>query len=436
MKIFYLFVLLFGTIPYVSATDCYDGRYKEKVFEEIDFIDNMVYATKPRSDGRMVNLGIDVYLPHDDAETSRPAIMLAHGGGFIDLLDQKSPDIVKLAKEMAERGYVVFSVDYREEPTFLSLFSEENMVKAVGRALIDIRDATCFLMDTTLNYGNPFGVDPEKVFVGGVSAGAVSFLQAVFLDSLAWLPQQYQDWILEVEPNTQELLNNKYCGANVIGIINVSGAVLDTSWIKAYKADEYPAMMHVHGTRDPIVPYNIAHPFGIQVLPELMGSYPIDIRAQELGIRSELDTYVNQGHAPIIGLNLQALFSDDPGDVVFNQYIMNQTINHMVDFCYSLIDCREVAILGIEDNEALVLNTYPNPSHGSFAVTVPESLLMQPSQLEIFNSAGQSAVSRSVSPVETTIIIDEDLPSGIYHAVLRSMNGKKRVYAAQVMVVR
>jgi hypothetical protein len=77
-------------------------------------------------------------------------VVLAHGGGYIDLLDQKSPDIVELAVDMVLRGYVVISLEYREEANPFSLLSEENMVKAVGRSLIDIRDATCSIMDTNI----------------------------------------------------------------------------------------------------------------------------------------------------------------------------------------------------------------------------------------------------------------------------------------------
>ena len=83
-------------------------------------------------------------------------MVLAHGGGYIDLLDQKSPDIVELAIDLVKRGYVVISLEYREEANPFVLLSEESMIKAVGRSLIDIRDATCSIMDTTINFGNPY----------------------------------------------------------------------------------------------------------------------------------------------------------------------------------------------------------------------------------------------------------------------------------------
>ena len=432
-----LIIILYNSIDcqLLHAADCNGERYKEKIFDEIIIHDALVYGEKITSTGDLQVLHYDVYMPANDTETDRPVLMLAHGGGYIDFINQKSPDIVRLAEEFAHRGYVVVSVEYREEASALSLFSTENMVKAVGRALIDIRDATCFLMDTTINHGNPFGVDPNNVIVGGVSAGAVSFLQAIFLDSLSWLDQQYQDWILEVEPNTQALLDDKYCGATVKGIINISGAVLDTAWIKDYKLDEYPALMHVHGGRDPIVPFGIDHPFGIASLPELMGSSIIDEKAQEVGLRSELDVYPTQGHVPIIGLNWNALFSDEPINMIFNERIMNATLRHMTEFIYSLIDCDPLLPTGLDEHKTLSLNFFPNPTRGDFAINLPAEMSMNSGQLDIINTVGQILYTRTILPFEEQLSIRHDLPAGLYQ-LRYSSPGLPTTFSGQLVVTQ
>jgi len=435
-----LFIFLFALLCLLPESgqgrDCDGLRYKEKIFPQIELINEVVYARKQTSSGQWQNLAYDVYLPIGDEATDRPAVMLAHGGGYIDFIDQKSPDIVKMAKDLAKRGYVVFSVEYREESNPLSLFSEENMVKAVGRALIDIRDATCSLMDTTLNHGNPYGVDPETVIIGGVSAGAVSFLHAVYLDSLSWLPQHYQDWILEVEPNTQALLDDRYCGANVVGLVSISGALLDTSWMQASRVEDYPAMYHVHGTADPIVPYEIDHPFGLTTLPQLMGSSPIHARAQSLGIRSEIDVHHDAGHVPIFGINLEGLFSEDPIDLIFNQGILGATLRHTAEFCYSLLGCEsDGIILSQNDATQATLNTWPNPSAGDFKISLPAEYLQHNSYIEIINTVGQSVYHREISPMETTVIVDQDLQPGMYHIVLNVGDSNIQPATGQVMVL-
>ncbi len=411
---FIFFAFLFSSFnAYSQEIDCLDGRYKNLIFDDYEVLNEIVYARKQRSDGKWQNLAYDVYLPKGDTVSNRPAIMLAHGGGYIDFINQKSPDIVRIAQDLVKRGYVVISVEYREEPSPFSLLSEENMVKAVGRALIDIRDATCSIMDTTIKY-NPYGADPDKVIIGGVSAGAVSFIQAVFLDSVAWLPPQYRDWILEVEPNTQALLDNKYCGANVLGLINISGAILDTSWIKAYKKDEYPAMLHFHGTRDGIVPYNVNRPFGLSNLPKLMGSYPINIKANELGMDSYLDTWGGYGHVPFLGFNLQALFSNNPIDIIFDQMVLDSTLSKIERFCYRLIDCNDI-VSGLGYNVVGETSIAPNPNNGSFKVDIPLEFVGKNARMEIFDIMGKRVLpSKFINTLTSSIRFNEYLSPGMY----------------------
>jgi predicted esterase len=405
------------------------------VFSDYTVIENVIYDRQPKSNGVWQDLMYDVYLPKDDTVTNRPIVVLAHGGGYIDLLDQRSPDIVKMAQELVLRGYVVFSLEYREEPSFLSLLSEEKMVKALARSLIDIRNATCYLMDTTLNYNNPYGVDYQKVIIGGVSAGAVSFLHGVFLDSLDWVIPQYKEWILEIEPNTQALLDNKYCGASVIGLINVSGAIQDTAWIKAENAYKYPPMMHVHGTADPIVPYNIDRPFGLPFLPNLMGSFPIDQKLQEIGVRSELDTWNNMGHVPILGLNFYELFGDNPIDFLFNPIVMNPTVAHMVDFCYSLIDCNELTVTALQMNKTQELGFYPNPAPGQFTIDFPSEHLYKDGVLQIFNGAGQLVYADDIATGTAAAMIHHPFEKG-YYTISVVYEGVNRTYAGQLLVLK
>ena len=89
-RVLYTFLLLSFFIAPGNATDCFNGRYKNKVFSEYTVLNNIIYARKQTSDGRWQNLGYDVYQPKNDTVSSRPVVVLAHGGGYIDLLDQKS----------------------------------------------------------------------------------------------------------------------------------------------------------------------------------------------------------------------------------------------------------------------------------------------------------------------------------------------------------
>ncbi|MDB5227364.1 MAG: hypothetical protein JWN78_1557 [Bacteroidota bacterium] len=435
-----LYTLLFLSIfsSPSKATDCFNGRYKNKVFNDFTLINNVVYARKQRSDGIWQNLAYDVYLPKNDTATNRPAVVLAHGGGYIDLLDQKSPDIVELAIDLVERGYVVISIEYREEPSPFSLLVEENMVKAVCRALIDTRDATCSIVDTTVNFGNPYKIDKEKVIVGGVSAGAVSFLHALFLDSISWMPERYQQWALQVEPNSQALLNNRYCGAHVLGMIGVSGAILDTNWILPGRT--YPALLLQHGTADAIVPFKYDNPFHIPSLPKLMGSYLINQRCQNLGFRCELETWVGYGHVPFLGsengLNLQALFTRNPLGFVLNPVVLDSTKNHIAHFCYSLIDCNE-RTTGIRENIiSSNLGIFPNPSKGNFYIQTPKDITTKKWDVTIFDIVGKEKFHSEFPGNSEFISVGENFPPGMYVIKLHGEhNNESLAYTGKVTVL-
>lgn len=439
MRLFYTLFVLLIIIPLISTAqdDCYDGRYQEQIFQNYRRIHNVKYGRAMTSYGINQTLVYDVYMPpFRDENNNRAAIMLAHGGAYLNLIDQKSPEIVKMSEDLARMGYVVFSVDYREENSFASLFSEQSMVLAVARSLIDIRNATCHIMDTTINHGNPFGVDPNRVFVGGVSAGAISFLHAVFLDSINWMPPQYRDWILELEPNTQTLLDDKYCGANVLGVVNISGALLDTAWIKKSKAAEYPPVLHVHGTEDNIVPYRHKHPIDIKELPKLFGSYYLDKRLQNIGVRSELDIWKGYGHAPIFGFNPSGLFSGNPVNFIFNQKIYDASIEHITEFFFNLLNC-EPLVSNRDDKPELKLRAYPNPSIDKFYLDIPNEHFNSKINISIFNISGQEVFYEEYENRQNILEIKHNLNNGLYMVNMIFDNGNTtNSYSGKMMVIQ
>lgn len=430
---FFFLILIYSTS---IATNCYNGRYKQKVFNEFTVTNDIKYAYKQRSDGAWLNLKYDVYQPKNDTAQNRPLIFLAHGSGFLEipLLDKKSPDIVELAIDLTLKGYVVVSVDYRHEPNPLSFFSEESMIKAVGRGVIDVRDAMCRIMDTTFNYGNPYKIDPNKVIMGGVSGGAISLMLGAFIDNLDGLPMQYKQWILDVEPNAQALLENKYCGSTILGIVNISGAVLDTAWIKEGKG--YPPLMSQHGTADPIVPFNFGKPFNIPTLPNLMGSYLIDKRYKNLGQRSELETWISYSHVPFVGgFNLDAIFGPNPFAIVFNPFVLDSTKRHITNFCYSLIDCDALTTTIKQHLVDGNMSIFPNPSNGNFSINIPKENRFEKWNIEAYDISGKQVFQQNNLQHTETIHVQENLGKGLYFIKLYfDRNNERFFYLGKVSI--
>ncbi|MFN8263540.1 MAG: T9SS type A sorting domain-containing protein [Chitinophagales bacterium] len=436
-RIFYTLLLFLAFQSSIFSTDCFNGRYKQKIFQDVTITSDVKYAKLQRSDGAWLDYKYDVYQPKNDTAQNRPLVVLAHGGAYLEipLLDKKSPDIVELALDLTQKGYVVISIGYRLETNLLSLLSEENMIKAVGRAVMDARLAFCRIVDTTLHYNNPYRIDLQSVFIGGVSAGTVSFLHGMFLDSISQMPNQYRQWIEQVVPNAQQLLDDKFCGANILGMINVSGAVLDTAWIKPNR--QYPALLSQHGTVDVAIPYSYGHPFGLPMLPNLMGSSLIDKRYKNLGLRSELETWVNYNHVPFVGgLNLGALFGQNPLAVVFNPYVLDSTKRHITNFCYSLLTC-DALTTGIKQHLMdSPISIFPNPSNGSFQIKIPFEAKYQNGTIDMYDISGKNVYQTNFPVFTENVFIDKHLPNGAYFIKLAYQKDEEEyIYTSKINIV-
>ncbi|MET9288346.1 alpha/beta hydrolase [Nocardia beijingensis] len=105
-------------------------------------------------DGPGGDLAIRVYVPEGDHDAPLPAVVFAHGGGFV-FCDLDSHD--EFCRSMAAAvGVVVVSVDYRRAP--------ENPGPA---AMEDLYAALVW----TVGHAAEFGAHPDRIAVAGDSAG-------------------------------------------------------------------------------------------------------------------------------------------------------------------------------------------------------------------------------------------------------------------------
>ena len=98
-------------------------------------------------------LTVDVFSPKKRTKSKLPAIIFIHGGGW------RTGDKTQhheLAKELASRGYVVFTPSYR-----LSTFA------LFPAAVIDIKTFIKWVKENAMK----FGINKEKIALGGYSAG-------------------------------------------------------------------------------------------------------------------------------------------------------------------------------------------------------------------------------------------------------------------------
>jgi acetyl esterase/lipase len=108
---------------------------------------------------------LDVYLPAGHTETpafkrGRPAVLVIHGGSWLGgSAAAWRADPSDMVIRLVEQGLVVFALDYR-----LARPDEPSWPAIVG----DLREAVRWVR----RHGGEFGVDPGRIAVLGISAGA------------------------------------------------------------------------------------------------------------------------------------------------------------------------------------------------------------------------------------------------------------------------
>lgn len=254
-------------------------RYTEFIAPSATVTPNVVYGQAPflnfpysdETSTTTANLVMDVYEPAGDNHNRRPAIIFAHSGGFLTG-NRNHDDMVALCDSFARKGYVTATIDYRKG---FYVFNNVPLhgTRAVYRGVQDGRAAVRFLRSNAAAYG----IDPDRVYMGGSSAGSFIALQAIYLSSPDEVPEEtgvqtYTDFFT---PVTTPDLGPIDVGANLNvsgtpnGVVALWGAVAEPDWVDA--SDDQPVFL-AHGTDDSTVPFDVGPPFSSNAFPDVYGS--------------------------------------------------------------------------------------------------------------------------------------------------------------------
>lgn len=292
------------------------GRYQKEIFPDVEVKSDLLYGkakgywtrspynddpyittlskglVKAFQDPEWLDLKLDIYYPKTDLFKRRPLVMLIHGGAFY-VGSKESAAEQNLATSLARRGYVVASIDYRLG--FKLMPSDIEM--SAYRALQDAHAALRFLAHNAKG----LGIDPQQVYVGGTSAGAMASLNIAFMENDE-RPDRVKQAGKEGRVTKIEESGNKYTEKFTIkAVANLWGGLADLSIIDK---NENISVLSIHGTADEIVPYENDYPFqnalmiNRLVVDKMYGSKLIDDRLNILGIRSRLVTLDGLGHEP------------------------------------------------------------------------------------------------------------------------------------------
>ncbi len=339
-----IILLIFVAFSF-NQEDCQDERYLDEIFD-VDVEYNIQYGQNINQtlfgSQYTEDLYMDIYTPINDSITDRPLIFFLFGGSFVSG-SKSSSDIVALCTKYAKRGYVAVAIDYRLSQHILYFdANEENAYKAVLKAIHDLKAAIRYFNMNDQIYDD-YRIDVNRIYAGGYSAGAVTAINAAYLNEYEEIPSFLYDDFDEVG-GFEGLSGNDGYNSNFHGIVNLSGAVGNKDWITQ---GDIP-IVSMHGDQDDTVPYdeNLVTLFGLNIIVD--GSYVIHQRMLELGNYSDLHTYVNQGHSPYTNMNFETEFSSSfLYEIVCSQDLIIGDLNQ--DESLNILDIIELVNLVISN---------------------------------------------------------------------------------------
>lgn len=391
-----LFTLIFAAIFVLGANaqDCTGGRYYTEIFTSTDSVMNVTYGVAPSGQ----SLEFDVWYPNGDVETNRPVIILAHGGSFIGG-DKSDATIRSLCNHYARMGYVAASMEYRLLPldsVFLTTNLERTFLHEVYRA---VHDQMALIRYFRKNHGegNTYGINPNLIIVGGISAGSILSVHTAYMNDPAKLPSLINE---AHDGGFYGASGNAGFSSVPQAVINYCGAVKDTSYIIAGSQP----MVSVHGDADAVVPYGTAFatPMPGVSLTQLSGSGDMKIRADHVGVDNPLLTYVGAGHCE---------FWTTPGRI-------DTTTKFVDDFLEEQI-CIKHLFEANHENQ-MYLSLYPNPTSGVLNLDIPSNQLG--TNLQIMNAMGAVVYIQAIPAGVTQVSLNaaQSFAAGVYWLKVQS----------------
>jgi hypothetical protein len=277
----------------MEPTLCETSHYEENQFDNVDKT-TITYGSAIGASGFLQYLKMDIYSSPDDTLTDKPVMILAFGGAFIA---GERGDMEDFARQFAKKGYVAAAIDYRLLSLAGGIPDSVSGLEAAVKASFDMKAAIRHFRKDAAN-GNPYKIDVDKIFVGGVSAGSIAALNAAMLDE----DDVTEAHVLKVindnggfEGNSGDAENLSY-SSEVAGVFNMSGGVYRLNYID----QDDPPIFSVHGDLDEVVPYgyDFIKLFNIKIIP-IYGSSSINDYAASIGLRSELYTVEGGDHSSI-----------------------------------------------------------------------------------------------------------------------------------------
>ena len=396
-------ILLLAFPLFISAQDqgCDGIRYLQSTFDSIE-VSTEKFGENLDVNGNTKELFMDVYTPYGDTLDNRPLIVLAYGGAFVA---GEREDMDFFCRLFASRGYTAATIDYRLlMPSILNFPDSLDFLDIAFKAVADMKGSIRHMRMLEDN-GNPYGINSDLIFVGGVSAGAITALQTAYVDASDSIPD-YLATIIDanggIEGNTGDSLNMTYSSA-VSGVLNASGALYRTDWLDE---GEVPVVSY-HGTADEVVPYNKGLvTFRFSGIPfeiiTLNGSGNIHAQAETVGVESSLVTVIDGEHTDIY---TDSIYADS-----LVKYLDLTLTTFEGIICDMVSNTEDVP-------SSIRVQVFPNPVDDMINIQIEEELSSL--NVYLFDAVGRLVSSQNLDQQRDINIPRQGLPNGIYYLRLQ-----------------
>lgn len=235
-----------------------------------------VYLYDNETDLTEVSLKMDIYQPKNDSEKKRPAVLVMHGGAFAaGSKNDYDQHTVTYCDSLAARGFVTAAVQYRLGITAVIkdkalTIDSLDFSRTVYRGIQDIRAAVRYFRANA----DELGIDPNRIYLIGNSAGAILSLENIYMDKESEIPPAAKN---APDLGGLDAYGVQGYGSQANAVAALWGAVHDPKIIEDVKK---PVLL-VHGKADSTVVWKTGRPLSniAAVLENLMPSMAASVGA-------------------------------------------------------------------------------------------------------------------------------------------------------------
>ena len=398
----FIFLLVFSTQQVYSQTNaegCGSARYLLPSFDSVE-VQTVQYGQNRTVLGNIQRLFVDVYQPVDDFQSTRPLMIWVYGGAFVA---GSRKDMVNYCRVSAHLGYVSAAIDYRLFPLILGIPDSLQALDATVKAVGDLKAAIRYFREDAA-IDNQFRIDTNFVFVGGISAGAITALHSAYLDENDDMSSHLSDILIANGGLDGSSSTNFQYNSKIQAVISLSGALHRAEWLDAGDAP----VCSYHAKDDAVVPFGkgIANVLGNDIV-YLEGSDEVHKEADREGVPNYFKPMEMGGHGEIYS---SPQYEEDRIEFSINSYRL-------------LYDILCEGLTSIEENHATrFYRSFPNPATDQIKIDGLDNLSKY--SLSLYDLQGQHLLIREFFGDEFVALQDASLVSGIYLGILRNDQGR------------